>query len=79
MGFWIFKIHFLSPDRAKYDLRVKSYRSDKRQLDAELRKAVERIKQGANRDELFVYGDGGISIDQVLGIYKIKIIKNAAR
>lgn len=27
-----------SPERAKYETRVKSYRSDKRQLDAELRK-----------------------------------------
>jgi hypothetical protein len=60
-----YKFDFSSLDRPKYDLRVKSYRSDKRQLDAELRKAVERIKQGSDRNELFLYGDGEISVDQV--------------
>ena len=58
-------IQKFSPDRGKYDLRVKSYQSDKRQLDVELRKAIERIKQGADRDDLFAYAEGGISLDQV--------------
>jgi vesicle transport through interaction with t-SNAREs protein 1 len=51
------------PDRSKYDLRVKSYRSDKRQLENELTKAIQRLKDGSSRDELLGF-DEGISIDQ---------------
>lgn len=49
-----------SPERAKYELRVSSYRSDKRQLDEELKKAVRRL-QGEDRDEVV----GSSSLDDV--------------
>lgn len=68
------EIESSNPDRGKYDLRVKSYQSDKRQLDVELRKAIERIKQGADRDDLFAYAEGGISLDQ-----QDKLISNTER
>uniref|UniRef100_A0A0N5CGD5 Vesicle transport through interaction with t-SNAREs homolog 1A n=1 Tax=Strongyloides papillosus TaxID=174720 RepID=A0A0N5CGD5_STREA len=42
-----------SPERAKYDLRVRSYRSDKKQLDIELQKVLKRISNKDNLDELF--------------------------
>ncbi|KAI1726497.1 vesicle transport through interaction with t-SNAREs like protein 1A [Ditylenchus destructor] len=51
------------PDRSKYDLRVKSYRNDKKQLDAELQKAITRLKNDSNRDELLNF-DEGIGLDQ---------------
>ncbi|KAH7725569.1 Protein MRPS-7 [Aphelenchoides avenae] len=51
------------PDRSKYDLRVRSYRSDKKQLDNELTKAINRLKEGSSRDELLGF-DEGISLDQ---------------
>ncbi|KAI1732966.1 vesicle transport through interaction with t-SNAREs like protein 1A [Ditylenchus destructor] len=50
-------------DRSKYDLRVKSYRNDKKQLDAELQKAITRLKNDSNRDELLNF-DEGIGLDQ---------------
>jgi len=50
-----------SPDRSKYDLRVKSFRSDKRQLDEELKKAVDRLKSISDRMELF---DESANVDQ---------------
>ncbi|KAL3102297.1 hypothetical protein niasHS_003706 [Heterodera schachtii] len=63
-----------SSERAKYETRVKSYRNDKRQLDAELRKAIERAKSNAERDELFQCGDGSVSGDQM-----DKLITNTER
>lgn len=57
------KLRF-SPERAKYDLRVKSYRSDKKQLDTELQKAIGRLKADADRDELMNM-DEGLGLDQV--------------
>uniref|UniRef100_A0A914I646 t-SNARE coiled-coil homology domain-containing protein n=1 Tax=Globodera rostochiensis TaxID=31243 RepID=A0A914I646_GLORO len=63
-----------SPERAKYETRVKSYRNDKRQLDAELRKTFERAKSTADRDELLHYGDAAVSIDQM-----DKLISNTER
>uniref|UniRef100_A0A0N5B0U6 t-SNARE coiled-coil homology domain-containing protein n=1 Tax=Syphacia muris TaxID=451379 RepID=A0A0N5B0U6_9BILA len=52
-----------SPDRSKYELRVKSYRNDKKQLEVELKRAIQRIKEGTDREELLNI-DNGISIDQ---------------
>uniref|UniRef100_A0A914WHU4 Vesicle transport through interaction with t-SNAREs homolog 1A n=1 Tax=Plectus sambesii TaxID=2011161 RepID=A0A914WHU4_9BILA len=53
-------------DRNKYELRVKSYRSDKQQLNSELKKAIQRLKSGAaDRSELFGYEEGSLlSSDQ---------------
>lgn len=53
-----------SAERSKYELRVRSYRNDKKQLDAELDKAVQRLKDNASRDELMAY-DNQISVNQV--------------
>ncbi|KHN71496.1 Vesicle transport through interaction with t-SNAREs -like protein 1A [Toxocara canis] len=53
-----------SSERGKYELRVRSYRNDKKQLDSELDKAVERLKENADRDELMAF-DNEISLDQV--------------
>ncbi|VDM50895.1 unnamed protein product [Toxocara canis] len=52
-----------SSERGKYELRVRSYRNDKKQLDSELDKAVERLKENADRDELMAF-DNEISLDQ---------------
>lgn len=52
-----------SAERSKYELRVRSYRNDKKQLDAELEKAVQRLKDNADRDELLAY-DNQISLNQ---------------
>ncbi|GMT24039.1 hypothetical protein PFISCL1PPCAC_15336, partial [Pristionchus fissidentatus] len=52
-----------SADRNKYELRVRSYRSDKKQLDDELAKAVNRLREAADRDELLAL-DESISMDQ---------------
>uniref|UniRef100_A0A8R1TW86 t-SNARE coiled-coil homology domain-containing protein n=1 Tax=Onchocerca volvulus TaxID=6282 RepID=A0A8R1TW86_ONCVO len=52
-----------SAERSKYDLRVRSYRNDKKQLDAELDKAIQRLKDNADRDELMTF-DNQISINQ---------------
>ncbi|VIO85966.1 Uncharacterized protein BM_BM6904 [Brugia malayi] len=52
-----------SAERSKYELRVRSYRNDKKQLDAELDKAVQRLKDNADRDELLAY-DNQISLNQ---------------
>jgi hypothetical protein len=43
---------------------VKSFRSDKRQLDAELRKAIDRLKTDTDRTELFGFDDRN-TVDQV--------------
>ncbi|VBB30782.1 unnamed protein product [Acanthocheilonema viteae] len=53
-----------SAERSKYELRVRSYRNDKKQLDAELDKAVQRLKDNADRDELMTY-DNQISVNQI--------------
>lgn len=53
-----------SVERSKYDLRVKSYRNDKKQLDAELNKAVQRLRNTVDRDELLAY-DSEITLNQV--------------
>lgn len=58
---------FFSPDRTKYDLRVKSYRNDKKQLESELQKAINRLKSDSDRNELLNF-DEGISFDQVIFI-----------
>ncbi|VDK88004.1 unnamed protein product [Litomosoides sigmodontis] len=52
-----------SAERLKYELRVRSYQNDKKQLDAELDKAVQRLKDNADRDELMAY-DNQICVDQ---------------
>uniref|UniRef100_A0A0R3RZL4 t-SNARE coiled-coil homology domain-containing protein n=1 Tax=Elaeophora elaphi TaxID=1147741 RepID=A0A0R3RZL4_9BILA len=52
-----------SAERSKYELRVRSYRNDKKQLDAELNKAVQRLKDNTDRDELMTY-DNQISVNQ---------------
>uniref|UniRef100_F1L828 Vesicle transport through interaction with t-SNAREs homolog 1A n=1 Tax=Ascaris suum TaxID=6253 RepID=F1L828_ASCSU len=52
-----------SSERSKYDLRVRSYRNDKKQLDSELDKAIQRLKENADRDELMAF-DNEISLDQ---------------
>ena len=59
-----------SPDRSKYDLHVKSYKSDKKQLELELRKAVDRIRNVADRDELLAFNDASINVDQVRRFFK---------
>uniref|UniRef100_A0A914Z2X0 t-SNARE coiled-coil homology domain-containing protein n=1 Tax=Panagrolaimus superbus TaxID=310955 RepID=A0A914Z2X0_9BILA len=41
-----------SADRSKYELRVKSYGNDKKALDAELDKAVARLRANSERSEL---------------------------
>ena len=46
-------------------MRVKSYKSDKKQLEAELRKAVDRIRNVADRDELLTFNDASVNVDQV--------------
>jgi hypothetical protein len=43
---------------------VKSYRADKKQLDTELEKAISRLKQNSDRNQLMQL-DEGISLDQV--------------
>lgn len=58
-----------SSDRSKYDLRVKSFRKDKRQLDGELRKAIDRLKADSDRAELFSFDDA-ITTDQVFNFLK---------
>uniref|UniRef100_A0A914MB69 Vesicle transport v-SNARE N-terminal domain-containing protein n=1 Tax=Meloidogyne incognita TaxID=6306 RepID=A0A914MB69_MELIC len=63
-----------NPDRSKYDLRVKSYKSDKKQLEAELRKAVDRIRNVADRDELLAFNDASVNVDQ-----QDKLIENTER
>uniref|UniRef100_A0A914ZH42 Vesicle transport through interaction with t-SNAREs homolog 1A n=1 Tax=Parascaris univalens TaxID=6257 RepID=A0A914ZH42_PARUN len=52
-----------SSERSKYDLRVRSYRNDKKQLDGELDKAIQRLKENAGREELMAF-DNEISLDQ---------------
>ncbi|WKX95661.1 hypothetical protein Q1695_012263 [Nippostrongylus brasiliensis] len=52
-----------SAERTKYELRVKSYRNDKRLLDSELEKAVQRLREAADRDELLAY-DEAVEMDQ---------------
>lgn len=54
-----------SAERSKYELRVRSYRNDKKQLDSELDKAIQRLKDNADRDELMTY-DNQISVNQVV-------------
>jgi len=46
------------PDRSKYELRVKSYRSDKEHLERELKNAMKRLREGEERNELFAAYDG---------------------
>ncbi|MFH4975464.1 hypothetical protein AB6A40_002173 [Gnathostoma spinigerum] len=52
-----------SAERSKYDLRVRSYRSDKKQLDSELQKAIQRLRESSERSELMAF-DNEISVDQ---------------
>ncbi|CAI2352303.1 unnamed protein product [Caenorhabditis sp. 36 PRJEB53466] len=44
-------------ERTKYELRVRSYQSDKKQLDTELDKAIKRVREEADRDELLAFDD----------------------
>uniref|UniRef100_A0A8R1DEU1 t-SNARE coiled-coil homology domain-containing protein n=1 Tax=Caenorhabditis japonica TaxID=281687 RepID=A0A8R1DEU1_CAEJA len=44
-------------ERAKYELRVRSYQNDKKQLDTELEKAIKRVREEADRDELLAFDD----------------------
>ncbi|CEF60001.1 Vesicle transport through interaction with t-SNAREs homolog 1A [Strongyloides ratti] len=62
-----------SPERTKYDLRVRSYRSDKKQLEIELQKALKRINNKENFDEL-MHIDNPTSYD-----IKDKLIANTER
>ncbi|VDM66319.1 unnamed protein product [Strongylus vulgaris] len=43
--------------------RVRSYRNDKRLLDGELDKAIKRLRESANREELLAY-DEAVEMDQ---------------
>ncbi|KAJ1371897.1 hypothetical protein KIN20_033932 [Parelaphostrongylus tenuis] len=52
-----------SSERNKYELRVRSYQSDKRLLDNELEKAIKRLRETADRDELLAY-DEAVEMDQ---------------
>ncbi|VDD96901.1 unnamed protein product [Enterobius vermicularis] len=54
-----------SPDRSKYELRVRSYRNDKKQLEAELKRTIQRIKEGSDREDLLGF-DNEISLDQLI-------------
>ncbi|VDN35114.1 unnamed protein product [Gongylonema pulchrum] len=53
----------IDAERSKYELRTRSYRNDKKQLERELDKAVHRLKDNADRDELMAY-DNEISLNQ---------------
>ncbi|CAB3406716.1 unnamed protein product [Caenorhabditis bovis] len=44
-------------ERTKYELRVRSYQGDKKQLDGELEKAIKRVREEADRDELLAFDD----------------------
>ncbi|CAD6194482.1 unnamed protein product [Caenorhabditis auriculariae] len=46
-----------STERSKYELRVRSYLNDKKQLDGELEKAIKRVREEADRDELLAFDD----------------------
>lgn len=46
------KVHF-SPQRLKYENRVTSYKTDKKLLDTELERAVNRLRKSEDRSELF--------------------------
>ncbi|RCN34648.1 vesicle transport v-SNARE protein [Ancylostoma caninum] len=52
-----------SAERNKYELRVRSYRNDKRLLDGELEKAIKRLRESADREELLAY-DEAVEMDQ---------------
>lgn len=41
------------PERSKYELRVKSYRSDREQLEKELKNALNRLRKETSRNDLF--------------------------
>ncbi|VDK78228.1 unnamed protein product, partial [Anisakis simplex] len=45
------------------EIDASSYRNDKKQLDSELDKAIGRLKENADRDELMAF-DNEISLDQ---------------
>ncbi|GMS95840.1 hypothetical protein PENTCL1PPCAC_18015, partial [Pristionchus entomophagus] len=52
-----------SADRSKYELRVKSYRGDTKQMKEALNSVVNRLKESADRDELLAL-DESMSMDQ---------------
>ncbi|CAI4224549.1 unnamed protein product [Auanema sp. JU1783] len=52
-----------SSERSKYENRARSYYSDKRQLDFELEKAVQRLREVADRNELLAF-DEAVQMDQ---------------
>uniref|UniRef100_A0A1I7WMV9 t-SNARE coiled-coil homology domain-containing protein n=1 Tax=Heterorhabditis bacteriophora TaxID=37862 RepID=A0A1I7WMV9_HETBA len=57
---------YFSAERMKYELRVRSYQSDKKQLDSELDKAVRRLREGADREELLAL-DEAVEMNQQIG------------
>uniref|UniRef100_A0AC35U6U9 V-SNARE domain-containing protein n=1 Tax=Rhabditophanes sp. KR3021 TaxID=114890 RepID=A0AC35U6U9_9BILA len=62
-----------SAERAKYELRIRSYRSDKKQLDLELQKSIKRITNKDIYDELVTFEEGAD------GDLNEKLINNTAR
>ncbi|KAI6189292.1 T-SNARE coiled-coil-like proteiny domain-containing protein [Aphelenchoides fujianensis] len=51
-------------DRPKYENRVKSFRADRKNLEAEFKRAIARLQRESDRDELLDDGGGGFSVDQ---------------
>ncbi|KAI6224909.1 T-SNARE coiled-coil-like proteiny domain-containing protein [Aphelenchoides besseyi] len=49
------------PDRSKYENHVRSFRIDRKNLEAEFKRAVTRLQRESDRDDLL---DGGFSVDQ---------------
>jgi vesicle transport through interaction with t-SNAREs protein 1 len=55
-----------SADRSKYELRVKSYGNDKKALDAELEKAIARLRANSERSELLGDENATLQEDQLI-------------
>ncbi|CAJ0568334.1 unnamed protein product, partial [Mesorhabditis spiculigera] len=47
-----------SSERSKFEMRVRSYKQDKKQLDTELDRVVQRARESADRNELFAMEEG---------------------
>uniref|UniRef100_A0A1I7YFK3 V-SNARE domain-containing protein n=1 Tax=Steinernema glaseri TaxID=37863 RepID=A0A1I7YFK3_9BILA len=67
-----------SQERTKYDTRVKSYRNDKRQLEIELQRVMERLRSHDDRSDLLSL-DESINIDQVNSGVTYKTVNVLAR
>uniref|UniRef100_A0A158PA87 V-SNARE domain-containing protein n=1 Tax=Angiostrongylus cantonensis TaxID=6313 RepID=A0A158PA87_ANGCA len=52
-----------SSERTKYELRARSYHNDKRLLVNELEKAIKRLRETADSDELLAHGEA-VEMDQ---------------